>query len=67
LKNFLLIFLTLGLYWPFAVVHTRRARLEAVTLETRGSLDALTRTGGQENPAAVGDMAADLFGMDIGL
>ncbi len=67
LKNYLLIFLTLGLYWPFAVIGTRRAQLEAVTLETRTPLDELSRTAVEEDPSAAGDMAADLFGLDIGM
>lgn len=67
LKNYLLIFLTLGLYWPFAVIGTRRAQLEAMTLETRTPLDELTRAAGEEDPSAAGDMAADLFGLDIGM
>lgn len=67
LKNYVLIFLTLGLYWPFAVIGTRRAQLEAVTLETRTPLDELSRVAGEENPSAAGDMAADLFGLDIGM
>lgn len=67
LKNYLLIFLTLGLYWPFAVVHTRRAQIEAVELHTRNSLDQITRSASREDPGAAGDMAADLFGLDIGM
>jgi len=66
-KNYLLIFLTLGLYWPFAVVNTRRAQLEAVELRTRIDLAQITQAAGHESPGAVGDMAADLFGMDIGM
>lgn len=66
-RNYLLIFLTLGLYWPFAVVNTRRAQIDAVELRTRIGLDEITQTAGRENPGAVGDMAADLFGVDIGV
>ncbi len=66
-KNYLLIFLTLGLYWPFAVVNTRRAQLQAVELRTRIGLDQITRTAEREDPGAVGDMAADLFDFDIGM
>jgi uncharacterized membrane protein YjgN (DUF898 family) len=66
-KNQLLIGLTLGLYWPFAVVNTRRAQVEAVELRTRIGLDQIVQTAQREDPNAVGDMAADLFGMDIGL
>ena len=67
LKNYLLIFLTLGLYWPFAVVNTRRAQIEAIELQTRIGLDQLSQAAGREDPGATGDMAADLFGLDIGL
>ncbi|WP_168164822.1 YjgN family protein [Variovorax sp. PAMC 28711] len=66
-KNYLLIFLTLGLYWPFAVVSTRRAQIEAMAIEARIDLDDIAQTAGQENPGAAGDMAADLFGLDIGM
>jgi uncharacterized membrane protein YjgN (DUF898 family) len=66
-RNYLLIFLTLGLYWPFAVVNTRRAQLEGVELQTRIGLDQLSQAAGREDPGAAGDMAADLFGLDIGL
>ena len=66
-RNYLLIFLTLGLYWPFAAVNTRRAQLEAVELRTRIGLDQLSQAAGREDPGATGDMAADLFGLDIGL
>jgi uncharacterized membrane protein YjgN (DUF898 family) len=66
-RNYLLIFLTLGLYWPFAVVNTRRAQIEAVELQTRIGLDQLSQAAGREDPGAAGDMAADLFGLDIGL
>ena len=66
-KNYLLIILTLGLYWPFAVVNTRRAQVDAVELRTRISLDEITQVAGRETPGAAGDMAADLFGLDIGI
>jgi uncharacterized membrane protein YjgN (DUF898 family) len=66
-KNFLLIFLTLGLYWPFAVVNTRRAQIEAVELQSRIGLDQISQVAGREDPGAAGDMAADLFGLDIGM
>jgi uncharacterized membrane protein YjgN (DUF898 family) len=66
-KNYLLIFLTLGLYWPFAVVHSRRAQVEAVGLLSRIPLDRITQSELRSQPGATGDMAADLFGLDIGL
>lgn len=66
-KNFLLIFLTLGLYWPFAVVATRRAQLHAVTLKSRIGLDDLTGAAHAGKPDAAGDAAADVFGLDLGM
>ena len=48
-------------------MNTRRAQLEAVELQTRIGLDQLSQAAGREDPGATGDMAADLFGLDIGL
>ncbi|ARN20213.1 YjgN family protein [Piscinibacter gummiphilus] len=68
LKNWLLIVLTLGFYWPFAAVASARLKLESVTVHTRGPLDDLTararRTGAAD---ASGDAAGELFGFDVGL
>lgn len=67
LKNWLLIVLTLGLYWPFAAVALARMRLQAVGVKTRIHPDALvSQIKGTEGDAA-GDAAGDLFGIDIGL
>jgi uncharacterized membrane protein YjgN (DUF898 family) len=67
LKNWLLVILTLGLYWPFAAVALARMRLEAVTVKTRVSPDTLVnQLRGTEGDAA-GEAAGDLFGLDIGL
>lgn len=65
LRNFALIAVTLGFYWPFAVVANLRARLEAVTLHTRLDLDALAASPDAQ-AEATGDAAADLFGLDVG-
>ncbi|MGQ2979966.1 MAG: DUF898 family protein, partial [Polaromonas sp.] len=66
LKNWLLVILTLGLYWPFAAVALARMRLEAVTVKTRVSPDTLVnQMKGAEGDAA-GEAAGDLFGLDIG-
>ncbi|ANH69966.1 YjgN family protein [Mitsuaria sp. 7] len=67
LKNWLLTALTLGLYRPFAAVHTARMRLEAVSLTMDG--DPETWLAGQENASqdAAGDLAGDFFGIDMGL
>ena len=67
LKNWLLVIVTLGLYWPFAAVAVARIRLEAVLVKTRVSPDTLVnQLAGAEGEAA-GDAAGDLFGLDIGL
>lgn len=68
LRNYALIVVTLGLYWPFAVVASKRLLLESMTLRTRGlSLDALSSQAAQGHADAAGDAAVDLFGMDVGL
>jgi uncharacterized membrane protein YjgN (DUF898 family) len=66
-KNYFLILLSLGLYWPFAVVATKRMQIEAVALKSRVPLDSLTHAAQKRENDAAGDMAADLFGMDIGM
>lgn len=67
LKNWLLIVLTLGLYWPFALVAMTRLRLEAVRVTPR--IDpALLMAGVQAaSVEAAGDAAGDFFGLDVGL
>lgn len=65
--QWLLIGVTLGLYWPFAQVRLTRMRLEAMSLQVKGSVNdwlaqAATRQGG-----ALGDAAGDFFGIDLGL
>ena len=64
--NWLLVLLTLGLYWPFAAVATARLRLQAVSLHTRFDLDQLPAAAGRGRDDAVGDAAADVFGLDLG-
>jgi uncharacterized membrane protein YjgN (DUF898 family) len=65
--NWLLVVLTLGLYWPFAAVATARLRLAAVSVTARTDLDALVSRGNNSMNDASGDAAADLFGLDIGM
>lgn len=65
-KNFMLILVTLGFYWPFAAVANMRARLEAVTLHTRIELEELAGSAAAGQAEATGDAAADLFGLDLG-
>ncbi len=66
-RNLLLTVFTLGLYRPFAAVHTARLRLEAVRVHAFGDVDQwMAGTAGSTADAA-GDAAGDLLGVDIGL
>ncbi len=67
LKNWTLIVLTLGLYWPFAAIAMARMRLQAVSVATRENPDALVSEMQLSAGEAAGDAAGDLFGLDIGL
>jgi uncharacterized membrane protein YjgN (DUF898 family) len=55
-KQGLLMVLTLGLYYPFAQVELARARLEALTLVSRATLDELVSFGQGDMVDAGGDM-----------
>jgi uncharacterized membrane protein YjgN (DUF898 family) len=66
-KNWLLILVTLGFYWPFAAIAMARLRLDAVTVSTRVDPDTLESRLRERADDAAGDAAGDLFGIDIGL
>lgn len=66
-KNWILVMLTLGLYWPFAAVAVTRLRVEAVSVKTRISIDTLVSHFKATEGEAAGDAAGDFFGIDIGL
>jgi len=67
LKNWLLIVLTLGLYWPFAAVAMQRLRVQAVTVVLQVDPQTLEDRARAAEGEAAGDAAGDLFGLDIGL
>ncbi len=67
LKNYVLIAITLGLYWPFAAVATKRMQIEAISMKNRVALDALTDAARKVETDALGDMAADMFDFDLGM
>lgn len=67
LKNWLLVVLTLGLYWPFAAVAMARRKLQAVSVVAQRDLDELVTTQQQRMKDATGDVAADVFGVDLGM
>lgn len=66
LTNLLGILLTFGLFKPFADVRLARYRLEHMWLEPQGALDEFVRDAEQE-AAAFGEEAAEIFDVDIGL
>ena len=67
IKNWLLTALTLGLYWPFAAVATRRLRLQAVSIALTLAVEQLMADSASNAGDAAGDAAGDFFGFDIGL
>ena len=67
LKNWLLIILTLGLYWPFARIELARLRLEAMSVHCTLDIDELVNDAATIDEAAAGDAAGDLLGIDVGL
>ena len=66
LKNWVLVILTLGLYWPFAAVALARMKLEAMSITSRIDPQTLVNTAHAGEGDAAGDAAGDLFGLDIG-
>ena len=67
LRNIALTLATAGLYWPFASVALARYRVECMRIDTDVPLPTIA-VGLQARPAAaVGDAAADSFGLDLGL
>ena len=66
-KNLLLTVITLGIYRPFAAVHTARLRLEAVRVHAFGDVDQWVAGSAGTAGDASGDAAGDLLGVDIGL
>jgi uncharacterized membrane protein YjgN (DUF898 family) len=67
IKNWLLMMVTLGLYWPFATVAMTRLRLEAVHVKTRIDPAMLFSQLKTVQGDVAGDAAGDLFGFDLGL
>ena len=66
-KNWLLMVLTLGLYWPFAAVATARMRLQAVRVFTRLDPDDFLAQQRRRMDDASGEAAGDFIGIDVGM
>ena len=67
LLNWVLIALTLGLYWPFGMIAINRLKLQAITLHLRVDPDSLISQMQAQGGIGVGEAAADLAGIDIGI
>ena len=67
IRNWLLMVVTLGLYYPFAAVASYRLRVESITPQLAGDLDQVVAQSAARVSDASGDAAGDLFGIDIGL
>ena len=62
--NIGLTFVTLGLFWPFAVVRSMRYRIERMTWDgDSGAIEA----GATDRVGATGEESADLFGLELAL
>lgn len=65
--NWVLIVVTLGLYWPFAQIALMRLKLQAITVHMRVNPDTLVSQARPVGSTGVGDAAVDLAGIDLGL
>lgn len=65
--NWLLIVITLGLFWPFAAIRTARARLQAISVRIEGEVNTWTSQAPARRAGVLGDAAGDFFGVDMGL
>ncbi len=64
-SNLLLTLVTLGFFWPFAVVRSMRYRIGCVSWD--GDSSALIARAGEDRSGATGEETADLFGLDLAL
>ena len=67
LRNVALTLVTCGLYWPFAAVALARYRVECMRVDADAPLADVAAGTFARASVAVGDAAADTFGMDLGL
>ncbi len=67
-KNGFLTLLSLGMYWPYAVVAMTRLRLESVQVECSVDPAQWMAASSSVSPgSAMGDASGDFFGFDVGL
>ncbi len=66
LRNAVLVLLTAGLYWPYAVVNMARYRIRTLVLETPEGLPQIKGVPVDQRSGATGDAAFNLLDMDLG-
>lgn len=66
LTNWLLMLLTLGLYWPWAKVRLAAYRIGHATVRVAGNLDTFV-AGATQEQNAIGEEIADIFDFDLAL
>ena len=67
LVNWMLILVTLGLFWPFAKVRSARVRLQAMSVQLDGDVEAWMARARAKERGVLGDAAGDFLGIDMGL
>lgn len=65
-KNWILILLTLGLYYPFAKVASTKMQLESLSIHTTIDFDQLVNDVSIDNENNLGQAMTDLFDFDFG-
>ena len=67
LVNWMLIIVTLGLFWPFAKVRAARVRLQGMSAQLDGDVEAWVARARTTGRGVLGDAAGDFLGIDMGL
>jgi uncharacterized membrane protein YjgN (DUF898 family) len=65
-KNWILILLSLGLYYPFAKIASTKMQVESLSINTSINFDQLVNKVSIENQSNLGQAVADLFDFDFG-
>jgi uncharacterized membrane protein YjgN (DUF898 family) len=66
IRNWIFIVLTLGLYRPFALIKSTKARLEAISINNSRFIDFVI-SAESKAPSAIGDEALDAFDIDFAI
>ena len=66
LRNHLLTLLTLGVYWPWAAMSTRRMRLQAITVVSRIVPEDLVASVQTRQGSAAAEVGTEMLGLDLG-